>query len=183
MDTSAWLKSLNHEDDTSLRNNWAVQRVINTARDVFMNRCDMSMWLTDVGQLDRQLSEEFIFYVIPHSGHNSDLAPYVKEFMSLLRIDFDTKFKPRYKVPDKPAYELFSTTHKSDLYMPVNEIMGQCDNQLGYNICVPYDYYAVPKYIVFATETNSELESMLHVEVISSMDELCKILPYNQLAI
>lgn len=183
MDASAWLKRLNHEDDTSLKNNWAIQRIINTAKDVFVNRCDLSIWLTDVEQLNRQLSEEFIFYVIPHSGSNLDIAPRVKEFMNILSIDFDTRFKPRYKVPDKPAYELFSTTNKSDLYMPANEIVGVRDNQLGCEICVPYDYYAVPEYIVFTTETNSEIESMLHIRTIGSTNELCEMLPYNLLAV
>lgn len=179
MDASSWLKRLNHEDDTSLRNNWAVQRIVNTARDVFANRCDLSIWLTDVEQLNRQLGEEFIFYVVPHSGSNLDVAPRVKEFMKLLKIDFDSNFKPRYKVPDKPAFELYSTTQKSDLYMPVNEIISMNDTRLDCDICVPYDYYAVPKYIVFTTETNEELNSMLNVCSVSSNEELCNLLPYN----
>lgn len=183
MDASAWLKRLNHEDDTSLRNNWAVQRIINTAKDVFTNRCDLSLWLTDVEQLNKQLGEEFLFHIVPHSGSNLDVAPYVKEFMSILKIDFDTSFKPRYKVPDKPAYELFSTTHESDLYMPASDIIGKNDNRLGVDICVPYDYYAVPEYIVFMTETNSEIESMLHVCRTCSSEELCRLLPYKVLSV
>ncbi len=183
MDSSAWLKRLNHEDDTSLRNNWELQRIINTAKDVFTNKCDLSIWLTDIEQLDKQLGKEFIFHVIPHSGSNLGIAPYVKEFMSLLKMEFDTGFKPRYKVPDKPAYELFSTTQKSDLYMPVSEIVGENDNRLGCTICVPYDYYVVPEYIVFTTETNSELNNMLHVQTTCSIGDLCNLLPYNQLEV
>ncbi|MCM1440764.1 MAG: hypothetical protein NC131_16420 [Roseburia sp.] len=183
MDTSDWLKRLNHEDDTSLRNNWALQRIINTAKDVFTNRCDLSIWLTDIEQLSRQLSKEFIFHVVPHSGTNMDVAPRVKEFMSILKIDFDTTFKPRYKVPDKPAFELFSTTQKSDLYMPVSEVVCGSDNRLGLDICVPYDYYAVPEYIVFTTESSSELENLLHVCKTCSMEETCSFLPYEKLTV
>lgn len=183
MDASEWMKRLNHEDDTSLRNNWALQRVINTAKDVFTNRCDMSIWLTDVTQLDRQLGSEFLFYVIPHTGSNMDIAPYVKEFMNLLKMEFETSFKPRYKVPDKPAYELFSTTHESDLYIPAVDIIGDIEKALGCRICVPYDYYAVPEYIVFTTETNSEIENMLHIVTTGSNDELCSVLPYHQMEV
>lgn len=183
MDASAMIKRLNHEDDTSLRNNWAIQRIVNTAKDVFANRCDLSIWLTDVEQLNRQIGGEFLFYVVPHTGTNLDVAPYVKEFMSLLKMEFDTSFKPRYKVPDKPAYELYSTTNKSDLYIPVNEIVGSREEPFDCNICVPYDYYAVPEYIVFTTEMKSELETILHVCSISSTEELCNIFPYVPLSI
>lgn len=183
MGTSEWLNRLSHEDDTSLRNNWAMQRVINTAKDVFTNRCDMSLWITDIEQLNKQLGDEFIFHVVPHSGSNMDVAPFVKEFMSILRLEFDTNFKPRYKVPDKPALELYSTTHESDLYMPASEIVGRNENPLCCDICVPYDYYAVPEYIVFATEPKSELENLLHVSATSSVEELCKLLPYNLISV
>lgn len=183
MDTSDWLKRLNHEDDTSLRNNWELQRIINTAKDVFTNRCDLSIWLTNVEQLDKQLGNEFLFYVVPHTGSNSDVAKYVKEFMSILKMDFDTNFKPRYKKPDKPAFELFSTTQRSDLYMPASEIVGKRKDGFGCDICVPYDYYAVPEYIVFTTESNIELEGILHVSVINSKEELCGLLPYNLISV
>ena len=61
--------------------------------------------------------------------------------------------------------------------------MGKNTNQLNCEICVPFDYYAVPEYIVFTTESSEELESRLHVKTVRSTKELCELLPYYALMV
>lgn len=165
----------------SLVGNTSLQTFINTAKNSFDSRKEVSVWIDNIDSLfyDMRDAKKIVVAIIDGGDSYEELKDRAKIFESMLEIDFDVDFRVSTTPLKLKMIEVWSTTRKSDVFVDLS-----FDKEdLGKTIYVPFDYYLLKKPIIFLDKetvlTNNELQTV----AVDNPEQLCEVLPYYKYTI